>query len=229
MALAAEPDALAVMDSGRDLDRERPLLDDPARAAALGARLLDPAARAGARRAGLRADELAEDAARHLLQPSGSAAGRAGRDLAAGLRAVPAAARAGHSRLERHLARDAVRRLDEVDLDRRGEVGAARAAAARGRRRGRRRRRRPRRDRRGCRSRRARPGSRRCAARRGRSGRRGRASRVFDSTSYASTTSRNRSCASGASETSGWSSRASCRKARLISASLASRPTPSSS
>ena len=71
------------------------------------------------------------------------------------------------------------------------------------RRRERRRRRRPRRDRRDCRSRRVPSGSRRSAAPRGRSGRRGRASRVFDSTSYASTTSRNRSCASGASETSG--------------------------
>ena len=141
------------------------------------ARLLDPPARAGARRAGLGADELAEDASRHLLQPPGSVARRAGRDLGARLRAVAPAARAGHGRLERHLARDAVGRLDEVDLDRRDEVGAARAAAS------------------GAAAEQhvvaeegreevgevaevdvARPRSRRCAGPRGRSGRRGRAS-----------------------------------------------------
>ena len=93
--LAAQADLLAVVDPRRDVDRQRPLLDDAAGAAALGARLLDPAARAGARRAGLRADELAEDAPRHLLQPPGSVARGAGRDLGAGFRAVAAAARAG--------------------------------------------------------------------------------------------------------------------------------------
>ena len=51
----------------------------------------------------------------------------------------------------------------------------------------------------------------------------------FDSTWYASATSRNRSSASGASETSGCSSRASFRNALLMSWSLAPRETPSSS
>ena len=69
--VAGQADLLAVVDSRRDLDRERPLLDDAAGAAALGARLLDPATGAGARRAGLGADELAENAPRHLLQPPG--------------------------------------------------------------------------------------------------------------------------------------------------------------
>ena len=48
-----------------------------------------------------------------------------------------------------------------------------------------------------------------------------------DSTSYASATARNRCPASGSSLTSGWSSRASRRNARLISSWLASRGTPS--
>ena len=84
---------------------ERAFLDDPAGAAALAARLLDPAAGAGARGAGLGAHELAEDAPRHLLEPPGAAAGRAGRDLRARLGAVAVAARAGDGDLERHLAR----------------------------------------------------------------------------------------------------------------------------
>src|SRR5437763_9163713 len=117
------------MDPRRDLDRERPFLDHAAGAAALGARLLDPSARPGARRAGLGADELTEDAPRHLLEPPGPVAGRAGCDLAVRLRAVPTAARAGDGGLERHFARDPVRCLDEVDLDGRGEVGSACASA----------------------------------------------------------------------------------------------------
>ena len=52
---------------------------------------------------------------------------------------------------------------------------------------------------------------------------------ALESTSYASTTSLKRSSASGASDTSGCSSRASERKAFLISASVAVRETPSSS
>src|SRR4051812_6688425 len=119
---AGQADLLSVVDPRRDLDRQRPLLDDAAGAAALGAQSLDPAAGATARRAGLGADELAEDAPRHLLQPPGSVARRAGRDLASRLRAVASAARTGHGCLERDLARDAAGGLDELDLHGRREV-----------------------------------------------------------------------------------------------------------
>src|SRR6185312_14871243 len=88
--LAGQADPLTMVDPRRDLDLERSLLDDAAGAATLAARLLDPAARAGARRARLGADELAEDAPRHLLQPSRSVARRAGRDLGPRFRAVAA-------------------------------------------------------------------------------------------------------------------------------------------
>ena len=122
----------------------------------------------------LLADELAEDAARDLLQPAGAAAGRAGRDRRAGLDAAAGAVRARRGDLERDRLLGAARGLRELDLDLGRDVGAAGAAAAR-RRRGRRRRTR-RRGRRGCRSRRGSAGSRRPSARRGRSGRRAGAS-----------------------------------------------------
>src|SRR5688500_13536304 len=56
---AADPDPLAVVDSSGDLDLELGLLERAALAVAARARRLDDAARAGARRAGLGADELA--------------------------------------------------------------------------------------------------------------------------------------------------------------------------
>ena len=128
-------------------------------------------------RARVRAHELAEDAARHLLQPAGAAAARAVDGLRARLDAVAAAGRARDGHVERHLHLRAGRRLAELDLDRRADVGAAPAApaaaaaedvvaeegredVARGR---------------PCRSSSA--GSRRSAGRRARSGRRARASR----------------------------------------------------
>src|SRR5690606_16012622 len=52
LALAGEPDAGAVLDAGRDVDRERPLLGDAALARALAARVLDGVAAAMALRAG---------------------------------------------------------------------------------------------------------------------------------------------------------------------------------
>ena len=79
VALAADADALAVVDPRRDLDLERPLLDDAARAVA---RRCTAARRSGRDRRSARhacgADELAEDAARDLLEPAGAAARRAG-------------------------------------------------------------------------------------------------------------------------------------------------------
>src|SRR5439155_25509710 len=131
MAAARQADPLAVVDPGRDLDGERALLDDAARAPAVAARLLDPPAGAAALGAALGADELPEEAARDLLQPSGAAARRARRDLAAGFGARATAARA----LDRHvvgdLARHAAGGLHELDLDLCGNVGTAAAAATR--------------------------------------------------------------------------------------------------
>src|SRR6476659_9657787 len=102
MTLAAEADPLAVVDAGRDRHLEAPLLEHAARALALRARRQDLPPRAAALRARLRADELADR-----------------------LGAVAAAVRAHHGYLERDLARGALRRLDEVELDGGGEVGAA--------------------------------------------------------------------------------------------------------
>src|SRR5262249_56793349 len=80
---------------------------------------------AAARRAGLRADELAEDAARHLAQPTGAAARGTCRRLGPRLGAVAGAARAGDGDLERDFARRARRGLDELALDARRGVRAA--------------------------------------------------------------------------------------------------------
>ena len=68
MAGAADPDLLAVVDPGRDLDLELYLLERAAGTLAADARRLDDAPGAAAGRARLRAHELAEDAARDLLQ-----------------------------------------------------------------------------------------------------------------------------------------------------------------
>ena len=222
VALAGEADALAVVDAGRDSTssvRSSSVRPAPSHVSH-GCSILRPVPLAlGARR---RADELAEDAARDLLQPAGAAAALAGRDVRAGLHAVAVARGAGDRDLE---------------LDRRP---SCRARPRRGRSRsppGRRRRARPPapRCRTGRRRRRPRRGRRDC---RGRSGsaeaaraeagvavavvelprlRRSRAPR---------TPRRPRGSArsaSGSLETSGCSSRASARNAFLISRSSASR------
>ena len=98
--------------------------------AALLAGMLDQRARAAARRTGAGADELAEDAARHLLHPAAAAARRAGADGRVGLGAVAAAAAALDGDAERHLALGSRRDLGELDLDPRRDVGSARAAHA---------------------------------------------------------------------------------------------------
>src|ERR1019366_8494563 len=59
----------------------------------------------------------------------GAAARRAGRHVAAGLGAVAVAMRARHRDLERHVTRRSACCFDELDLDRRGEISAARDAA----------------------------------------------------------------------------------------------------
>ena len=104
MPLPAEPEPLAVMDSGRDLDRERPLFDHASCAVALRTRLLDPPAGACAVGAGLGADELAEDAPRDLLEATRAAACGAGRDGRPRLGATSVATRARNGDLERNLA-----------------------------------------------------------------------------------------------------------------------------
>src|SRR6266576_635149 len=111
MALAGDPNLLAVMDPGRDLDLERSLLDDPALAAAVGAGLLDPLARAPAGRTGLGADELAEGAPGDPLQAAGAAASLTG-DRARARRGSTARAGAARDRNgERNLPLDSARSL----------------------------------------------------------------------------------------------------------------------
>src|SRR3954447_20433229 len=126
VTLAAQADALAVVDARRDRDLEPALPEHAAVPVADAARRLDLPARASAAGARLGAHELAEDAPRHLLKPPRAAAGRAGRDLAARLGAVAVAVRTGNRDLEWHLAARAGRRIDEVDLDGGSEIGAAR-------------------------------------------------------------------------------------------------------
>src|SRR5579862_9566013 len=127
--LAGEADLLAVVDAGWNLDVQPALFDDAAGALADRAWRLDAPARASARRARLRANELPEDAARDLLQAAGTATRRTGRDLAARLCAVAAAALASHRDAERNLADGAAGRLDEFDLDVGAEIRAARPHA----------------------------------------------------------------------------------------------------
>ena len=129
MALAAEPDPLPVVDAGRHLDRERALLDDAAGTVARLARVLDHAPAAAAAAARLGAHELAEDRVRDLLEPAAAAAGGAGDGLGARLRAGALARRAGDGDLERHLARDPARGLDQLELDLRRDIRAAGGAA----------------------------------------------------------------------------------------------------
>ena len=128
MALAGEADLLAVVDSGRNLDLERSLLDDPARALALPARMLDHAACTAAARARLRADELAEGRPRDVLEPAGAVAGRATRWLGTGLGAAAAAGRARHGHRKRNIALRSAGSLGEVDLDPSRDIRSARPA-----------------------------------------------------------------------------------------------------
>ena len=132
VTLAGEPDALAVVDSGRDLDLEGPLVEHAAGPFATGTRVLDDAARAAATRAGLAADELAEARPRHVLDASGAMAFLAGRRRRAGLDAAASALVAGSRDLDGNLALDPARGLFEVDHDLCGDVGPATPARARG-------------------------------------------------------------------------------------------------
>ena len=127
VALAGDADALAVVDAGRDVDVERRATraTRPAPLALL-ARVLDDLAAAAAVRARLRADELAEDAARDLLQAAGCrrSAGRSsgcvpGSTPSPSQTAQVTATSNGTSTF------DAARGVDELDLDLGADVGAA--------------------------------------------------------------------------------------------------------
>jgi len=73
----------------------------------------------------VRAHELPEDAARHLLQSSRPATARAGDRLGSRLHTVAAAGRARHRHVEGHLHLGTARRLAELDLDGGADVGSA--------------------------------------------------------------------------------------------------------
>jgi hypothetical protein len=78
VAFAGQADLLPVVDARRNRHLERPLLEDAACALAFAAGRLDDATVAAAAWAALRADELSEDASRHLLQAPGAVAVRTG-------------------------------------------------------------------------------------------------------------------------------------------------------
>src|SRR5262249_38923301 len=126
MALAADADLLAVVDPRRDLHLELALLERAPGALALGARRRDDLAGAGALRARGRANELTEHAPGDLLDAAGAAAVRTGDRRRSRLGAAPGATTARDGDSERDVARHATRGVDELDLDLRSDVGAAR-------------------------------------------------------------------------------------------------------
>src|SRR5207247_6162030 len=135
VSLARQADALAVVDARRDVDVDRALVDRAARAAAVLARVLDDPAAASAVPARRRPDELAEDAARDLLQPAAAPASAAARDGRPGRDAVAATGAAHDRDLERDARGLAARRFDEVDRHLGGDIRTTRApggAARRG-------------------------------------------------------------------------------------------------
>jgi hypothetical protein len=113
------------VDARRDVDFDSTFLDDAAGTVAHRAGRFDLLAGSPACRASLRPHELAEDAARDLLQTACTVASRAGRDLRSRLGAVAAAVRAGHRNPERDFPLHAARCVDELDLDLGGEIGPA--------------------------------------------------------------------------------------------------------
>ena len=130
MAGAADADPLAVVDPGRDLDLELLRLERAAVPRARRAGRLDDRADPHAGGTRLRADELAEDAARDLLQLALTAAGLTGDALGARLGAFAVAALAGGRDLDLDRALDAGERVRELDRDRDADVAAAAAPAA---------------------------------------------------------------------------------------------------
>ena len=129
MTLAVDADPLAVVDPGRDVDVELALLQRAPGAVAVLARMLDDLPAATAVGARLRADELAEHAARDLVQPAAALTAVARDRRRARLDDVAVAGLAVHRDLDRHLDLLSMRRVDERDHDLRRDVGAALPAA----------------------------------------------------------------------------------------------------
>src|SRR5581483_5413381 len=129
VTLAPDPDALPVMDPGRDLHAQLALLDHASGAVARRTGVLDDLTRAAAAAAALRADELAEDRVRDFLEAPGPTAHRAGAGRRPRLGARAAARRAGDCDPERDLPLDPARGLDQLDLDLGAHVAAARRTA----------------------------------------------------------------------------------------------------
>src|SRR5262249_29222146 len=91
VALAGESDALPVVDPGGHVHVERALLERPSGAGARLARMVDLAARTLALGTARRADELAEQAPRHLLETPAAAAAVTRADACPRLHTVAAA------------------------------------------------------------------------------------------------------------------------------------------
>src|SRR5579871_1486864 len=126
LAFAAQPDAVAFVDAGRDLDVERLVRLETARPLALRARLGNDLAVAVAGRTGLLDGK---EALRHPHLAL-AAAGRTGLGLRAGLGAGAVAHRALLAGRDANLGFGAVGRLLEGDLEVVAQVGAAEYAGA---------------------------------------------------------------------------------------------------
>ncbi len=126
MPFSAQPDPLPVVDSGRHLDVECAIREHPARALAACARRRDDAPSTLTARTGARADELAEHALRHVLDPAGARTRRADDRLGPRLGALAAAAIAVRGCADGDAQGRARERFSERDLRHRGEIGAAR-------------------------------------------------------------------------------------------------------
>ena len=141
VSAAGEPDALTVRDAGRHVHLERaPPVHAPTCRGTLvhGCAAHAPVAVAGV--AGHRAHHLPEGRARDRLQLSGAAAALARLDRRSRLGAVAVTVLAALDRLEADLHASPVGRLEQLDLDRDGDVTRPGPARARRRTRPRRRR-----------------------------------------------------------------------------------------
>src|SRR5262252_5186854 len=125
LAFVGEPDAGAVLDALRDVDRQRAVALHPARASAGRARIIDHLAAPVAGRAGA----LEGEEALRLPDLAVAAAGRAGLRLGAALGAAAGADLAGDRGGNADLRGLALERLLEADLHAVADVGAALAAA----------------------------------------------------------------------------------------------------
>ena len=126
----ADTDPLAVVNPRGDLDLELFTLEREAGTPADGAGIFGHASGTAARRACLRADELAEDASGNLLELSVAVAGRAGDFFRSGLGALTVAPLARRRDLDLDGPRHAGERIGEFDPDWDSDVPAACAATS---------------------------------------------------------------------------------------------------